>query len=359
MGGGGAAGTVDFPSYIKETHADWLYGDSAAAEAANCSSDIESEMDTALSGNPYTGEVAFDPSTENTAITAAVSSFATVVAAYDVTGHWTSAMALAETDFEAMSDAVDTIGTTMTTAEAAFDGMTNAVTPAAEDEISTAVGAFEDLVDERVENDVLPRFQAGMLTINSVLSSSFVMGQADIEAKASRDVNAYQGDLRTKAFLQKDMIDADIEKNRRAVISTMAGKVYDSGVELEKARQAMIATMANTIYAGYVQEIELDKTVMHYTIESNRLQIISQQEEVDRNLELDAFDALWGLEVFQYGATMLGAIGGGRGGGNARPGKNASALGGALSGAAVGSAFGPWGAGIGAVAGGIGGYLTG
>ena len=46
-------------------------------------------------------------------------------------------------------------------------------------------------------------------------------------------------------------------------------------------------------------------------VESSRIKIVANKEETDRNSFIAASDAKWDLEVFQHGANVLAAIGGG------------------------------------------------
>ena len=109
-----------------------------------------------------------------------------------------------------------------------------------------------------------------------------------------------------------------------------------------------------------ITQAELEKTVAHYTIEANRLRIVAEKEQKDTDNSIAIEDGKWNLEIWQYGANLLAAIGGGTvvPKGSDGPSRNQSVLGGALAGAAIGGQVGGgWGAlaggAIGAIAGGI------
>jgi len=97
------------------------------------------------------------------------------------------------------------------------------------------------------------------------------------------------------------------------------------------------------------------------SVESNRIKIVAKSEQAARDAEIDENDALWDLEVFQYGANLLAAPAGGTAvtRSKASGSSGASVLGGAMAGAAAGSMVMPgWGTAIGAVVGGAAAYLS-
>ena len=96
------------------------------------------------------------------------------------------------------------------------------------------------------------------------------------------------------------------------------------------------------------------------TAEANRIKIVAKVEETEKNLKYDEQDALWDLEMYQYGGNILASIAGAASGTKGKEvSTGASVLGGAMSGAAAGASIGgPIGAGIGGVIGGIAGLLS-
>lgn len=193
-------------------------------------------------------------------------------------------------------------------------------------EVDNAVTEFSADLADRLTVEVLPRFQAGMRDINAVVSSAFTIGQAVIETSQTRQVSKYSSEL----HLQE-------------------AKSYN-----ENSLQIIAL------------KLEYQKFLSHQTIEANRIKIVAKTEEAETNLEIDEADASWDLEVFQHGANMLAAIGGGTAlSQKKKKNKMASAIGGAMTGAAagamigaeVGTVGGPWGAVIGAVVGAAAGLL--
>lgn len=295
------AGRVDFPAHMKTIHQEWL--DQTATDTIDSS--MVDAMNAALGGSPYNAMTAHDPATELTAMDTAVAAFNTRVDAIDPDGDW-----------EAAVDA----------AVAKIDG---AVVDATY--IATDAAAFGDILDDQIENIVLPRFQGGLRDVNAVMSSAFVIGEAIIEGMRDRDVAKYTTDLKVKLNFQ---------------------------------RNDFILKGTETIIRGLMAQVEMEKTVAHYTIEANRMRIVTEKEKKDAENMMEVKDGRWDIETFQFGANLLASIGGGtmipNSGGGDSPSAVQSAIGGALAGAAIGSTVSggnPIGTGIGALIGGIGGLL--
>ena len=303
-GGGGSSGAVDYPPYIKGMHGLFVTGNNQGFTVAGDvpTNSLIDALNAASGNSPFSGGAAYDPDTELAALLTAICAYDTVVDALSY-----------QTDWEAMVDAaVDKI-------DAKF--LTSAY-------ITAQIAAYSDNLDDRVENETLPRFKAGMRDINGVMTSAFVLGQSHIEGMADRDVALFQADLNLK-----------VAAERASLIDSAVGKM--SGM--------------------HSMRIEGEKNVAAMTSEGNRIKIVTKTEQVREDLAIDEKDARWDLDIFTYAGNMLASITGG----TAVPGDSdagkPSALQGAMSGAAmgamVGSAVPGIGTGIGAVVGGIGGFL--
>jgi hypothetical protein len=287
------AGKVDFPAHMKTIHQEFL--DQTGTDSIDSS--MIDAMNAALGGSPYGSMTAHDPATELTAMDTAVAGLNTLVDALDYEQDWEDAVdaAVAKADGAVFDDTY----------------ITNDIT------------AFGDNLDDQIENIVLPRFHGGMRDVNAVMSSAFVLGESIIEGMRDRDVAKYGTDLRVKWNFQRNDF-------------------------VLKGTESMLRDM--------VSRIEMEKGVTHYTMEANRLRIVSEKEKKDTENSIDISDGRWDIETFQYGANLLASIGGGvvvpRG--NDSPSKSQSAIGGALAGAAMGASVGGgWGAAIGGVLGGL------
>jgi hypothetical protein len=220
-----------------------------------------------------------------------------------------------DADITALLAAPDTLQTlvTLLSSGTTLDTLISSVVD--HSRVDTQVTEFAADLDSRLVSEVLPRFEAGMRDINAVVSSAFVIGRALIEEGQDRQVAKFSSDLHSKAF------------------SDDAIRVIGLKLEYQKAVSTMIA-------------------------EARRIKIVAKKEENESNLEIDKNDALWDLEVFQYGSNVLASIGSGTAVNTGKgPSKMQSAIGGALSGAAAGAMVGSVvpgvGTAVGAVAGGV------
>ena len=165
--------------------------------------------------------------------------------------------------------------------------------------VDDAVTEYSADLGARLTAEVLPRFESGMRDINAVVSSAFVIGRAIIEDGQTRQVAKYSADLHMRAF------------------SNDALQVIGMKLQYQQVASSMI-------------------------IEANRMKIVAKKEETDGNNKIEEQDALWDIEVFQYGGNLLAGIGGG----TVNPkedvtrSKLGSAIGGAMSGAVAGAMYG-------------------
>lgn len=273
-GGGGGAGVVDYPDYMKDYH-EAILGDGVLT------SDVTDIMEAAQGNSPFATAVAYNPSIPVSEMDLTVSTLETLVALLS------------------SGTGLDTL-------------ISNVLD---EDRLDDAVDEFSDDLAARLTAEVIPRFEAGMRDINAVTSSAFAIGRAVIEEGQTREVGKFSAGLHLKAF-------------------------GDDALRL------------------IALKLEYQKALSHLSIEANRLQIVAYKEEADTNIKINESDALWDLQVFQYGSNVLASIGGGTVDPNLKePSTARSVIGGALSGAAagamVGATTGPYGAAIGGVVGGV------
>ena len=263
---------------------------------------MATHISTAVAGgSPFGADVAYDPTTKVGNMDAAVCALNTIVDALDDKVDWAARVdtAVAKIDSAIIDDTY----------------------------LNADIVAYQNVLDDSITNKVLPDFQTGMRDVNAVYSSAFVMGEALVYGMRDRDVAKYGSELRLKMNSQR-----------------------------VEAIKASVENMMSNLQ----QRVEMEKQVCHYTMEANRIGIVAFKEQIEQDLSITDMDARWDMDVYQYGANMLAAIGGGTGrtGGGVSTSKTQSALSGAVSGAAVGSAVLPGiGTAVGAVVGGVAGYL--
>lgn len=266
--------------------------------------DINVLITNALSVNPYLSISAYNPTTEVTAMVDTLSQFNTYVNNY-----------IPITEWESLIDAIET-----KLSAVVFDTT----------EIANAVEAYSAQVLARLTNSVLPIYQRGMQNVRAVMTSAYTVGEALLTADSTRDINKFEADL-TKQF-------------------------YDRKTEA-------IITTTNTLLNQLMQKLDFYRHITHYAAETGRIKLTALKEQIADETVFREKQYTWGLELFQYGGNMLGAVSGGVTQPNRGISTTKSVLGGAMSGAAsgamVGSAVPGIGTGIGAAAGGLLGGLAG
>ena len=234
-------------------------------------------MEAAHGNSPWVAAAAYDPDADITAWEAAIAAFAVILAGINDTADWVTLYTQAQTS----------VGISDTT-------------------IVADVAAFANQLDDEILTKVLPRFRRGMQDIGAVVSSAFALGEAVIEGFRDRDVAKHGSALRLNAA----NLNAQLELS---------------------ATEQMLKLM--------IQRIGWEDSYVRTVIEGKRIKVVAKKEQNDMDDEIDAKDATWDLEVYQYGANLLGAPGGAAVSPR-RPSTIQSALGGAMTGAAAGGMIG-------------------
>lgn len=278
-GGGGGENIVRYAPYIESKHSTFLntsesYGNSLRpASASPYSNYTELDFADAFYGSGY-----------------AISSFPSL---YDMFGKF-----MAGLDIEALFDQV-------------LNDVQNAST------IQAAVVAHRDLLDDDIEQTILPRFQEGMRDINAVMSSSFVIGKGIIENARVKKLAEFDADLRYK-----------------------------------------LIPVASEIFAKH---LAWNQGVIGTYLSVMQLVIQTKFDSDGRNYEMLAKDKLWPFTVLEQERANLGALQGAMSSTAGQTGVSTGAkvLGGALSGAAAGASIGSVVPGIGTAVGAAGGAIVG
>jgi hypothetical protein len=184
-------------------------------------------------------------------------------------------------------------------------------------EIENAVSAQSALVQDDIDTVVLPKFLGGMRDINSVQSTAFVIGKSIIQTAHVKAINKFSSDLRLRAI--------DISN------------------------------------AQWIRHLDWNQSVIGVYSEMFKLYYASRMDMDRVNLEYQAKDVMWDINLFENARAFLGAMGGGAAtAGQNEPSTAQKAVGGALGGAAAGwqvSGGNPIGAVIGGVLGLAGSFL--
>jgi hypothetical protein len=327
--GGGSSGAVSHSAYLENIHSDWL----SNGGADSITSSVTDIMNAALGNSPWTGLAAYDPSTDITAYETVLTAFKTILSGIVDTTDWASLYTQALASIGAYNPLVipDMVATTITNAT-----------------ITASSTAHADLIDDEMTTKVLPRFRRGMQDINAVVSSAFPIGEAIIEAFRDRDVAEYDAKLRLEAEIKNAEINTEVRK-----INIL------KNLDLWKGNKQDYLTASGQMLQLMMNRIGWEEGYAKSFIESKRIKIVAKKEQTDQDAKIDEEDALWDLEVFQFGANVMAGIQGGTSGARAKqPSMLQSMIGGALSGAASGAMIGSAIPGVGtAIGAGIGGVL--
>lgn len=298
-GGGGSSGAVSYPGYIEDFHEKLL--DDTTADTLSLS--MVAAVNAAMAANPYTGMTVYDPSNEIADIDTALTAYDAAVTAFAPQTTWDTLFDIVQTKLEA-----DLYSTT---------------------EYNLSADEFRAKLEAQLTSDVLPRFQAGMRDINSVVTSSFVLGQSILEDGIDREVALYLSKLKLSGYESK-------------VIN--------------------ILKVTGDLLGLHTQKIEFQRTVAAITSEIGRVKVLLESEADKMQIDWDMEEAKWDVNLFQNMANVLAGPAGGTAIYDVKD-RKPSPWAGALSGAATGAVIGGqiaqgYGAAAGAAVGAVAGYLA-
>jgi len=195
-GGGGGSGAVSYPAYMQNAHGDWL--DDSGSDTLTES--VTSVMEAAIGNSPWTGQAAYDPDTDITAMIAAGVDLQTLV----------------------------TLLSSGTTLDTLISNILD------DSRIDNAVAEFAADLDARLTSEVIPRFERGMQDINAVMSSAFVIGRALIEENHDRQVAKYSADLHMKAFSDDAIRVIQLKLEYQKMASSVIAEIYRMKIVAKK-----------------------------------------------------------------------------------------------------------------------------
>jgi hypothetical protein len=131
----------------------------------------------------------------------------------------------------------------------------------------------------------------------------------------------------------------------RKAMTALGVQLGDAFVQMRRDYQGnkwkLLGQAIDETSKAMITRIEYKRALAAVGIETYRLATIALSEESGKNLEIEVSDSKWDLDMFQYGANMLAAVGGGVAGTQQRSlSQLQTALGGGLSGAAAGAMIG-------------------
>jgi len=184
-------------------------------------------------------------------------------------------------------------------------------------EIENVVNAQSEMLQDDIDIKIMPKFLGGMRDINSVQATTFIIGKAIIQTSHVKALNDFSTKLRFQAI-------------------SISNEQWANHL---KWNESVVKTMSEMLKLYYSAELDINKA----------------------NLEYQAKDIMWDINLFENARGIIGAMGGNAATSGANePSQAQSALGGAISGAVAGykvSGENPVGALIGGVLGAASSFL--
>lgn len=357
-GGGSTSGAIDFPVHMKEIHKNWIGYDNGASLLVPVSSgnSINDLINDALANNPFANATLTAPTDNITAINNEITALKNSISNINEEVDWREFLKQAENGVKEstllsridISDLLEKSRrnagiSTKDAVEAAFAMTNNEVLIKARD-------AFEKRAD-KTRIRAINRFSGGMLDINAVSGSAFILGLALIESEHMDSVNEFDANLSTEMYSQgvQTFVQLFSTELQSRVNGALEGQRFQVSIMSDSVR-----LMSNVM----LKKVELEQAVLSVLFETNRLDIVATQEYETSDIDLDAKYANWGFDNYTKSANVLASISGASAVLPEKPSRAASALGGALGGASAGSALGPPGMAAGALLGGVAGLLS-
>jgi hypothetical protein len=350
--GGGSMGSVDYPEYMKNFHSAMLDG-GGVPPAHSVSLSVAEAVNTAHATSPYASLAAFNPDTDITAMETAVGAVSTLATAlaYHADYDAMSNAGRAQIDIIAPQTSVNQAVTDFKNAVAALSHNTDygamidaivakidtTIIPAAY--ITAKIAAFTADLDTAIDTDTYARFRAGMRDIGSVLTSAFVIGEANIEAEKTRQVAKFLADLN---FLvqseRKDLLKDGTQRTVQLLVNKVQqlGTAADVDLRLQASKADQVSRAIAAMASMLQNKLEFTRIVAALTVEQRRIKIVAKNEQEGRDTEIDAADLTWDLNIYQYASNVLAGIAGAVSGPKSDRNKVGTAIGGAMTGAAAG-----------------------
>jgi len=263
MGGGGGGGgdtktEVRYAGYVESAHSTFL-------------NIVAAKRDAVIDDSPYAGFTDLEFADAFFGAGYTISSFPSL---YDMFGKFMAGLDVDVLFTQILNDSLDNVA------------------------IQNAISVHQVELEDDVNENAIPRFVTGMRDINSVLSSSFIVGKAMIETARTKALSRYASEL------------------RKAMIP--------------------IATQR------WMSHLDWNKSVIQLYGEVMKLYFSAAMDVTDFNYQMAAKDKLWPFTVLEYNRAALGALQGAMTTKTDVAGASTTqrAIGGAMTGAAAGAMVG-------------------
>lgn len=356
-GGGSTSGAIDFPEHMKDVHMNWLGVNSGTGlnvpiTAGNSLNDL---INNALDNNPYASATLSTPDASVNAIKNEITALKNSIGNIDAKTDWKGFLdhadsALRESNVLKNIDVTTILENARVNANLTTEQAVSAALATINSSvIKDARKAFENRSD-RTRIRSINRFSGGMLDINAVNGSAFILGMALIEAQHIESVNEFDTNLSTEMYTRGLQVFAQTFNSELSarIQSELENKRYNASI-ISQSIQSMTSTM--------LKRIDFEQAVLSILYETERFNVVATQEYETSDIDIDVKYANWGFDNYIKASNVLASISGASAVLPEKPNRVSSALGGALGGASAGSALGPPGMAAGAILGGVAGLL--
>jgi len=301
--GGSAAGTIEYPEYIRIIHGGMLAHYLASDDQDGFVYSMTDLINAAIATeSPYTdgdrpsGAIAYDPDVDIDELDV---QYAKLQAAADSVGSdvWSTYLSsvLAKADDGSTFPAIDFLSNITTAMDSAVTACLDALI---QEPIDDAVDAYSSSQESQFLKSV-SRFTSGMADINAVQSSSFAMGLAILESDYNADVARFASNLKVETFrnLLIPTIQAHVqaELNRAGYRDTFVTAGVSALMDLLKLKVSSLTSASGLLSA------------------LKQLVITSKQYQQAYNLEVDVREATYDIDLYQHMGNLLAAAPGGVG----------------------------------------------
>ena len=355
--GGGVSGEVSFPAYIEDIHEDWLYGSGPSA----LSTTVEDAMDVAFAGDPYSGYSFTNPTSGINVVQGDYDTWYSAISGSVTTTDYKALIDVAqakadECDINKSIDVRTVINREIENASSSLEEAVFIAKQLVEGDIITSLVESYESTQSRAREQRVGRYTAAMADFGALRSSAFLTGLGSIYAQEQEDTARYTKEVSAQLFQQG--IQAWVQNYSQGLrVSTGLTSVN------KQSRQQTLQLGLQSLTTMYQQRLDNLGRAAQIQAEINRLAYVQTREYEIAELDLDVKSALWDMDIFGRGTSIMGGLSGYAHPLPDGPSKAASALGGALSGAATGAAIGSavpgLGTGVGAAIGAGIGFLGG
>ena len=163
-------------------------------------------------------------------------------------------------------------------------------------EIEDAVGHIGDMVKEELEESILPTFEGGMRDINAVNSSAFLLGEANLYGKVTKQIAEAAATYRLEAAKM------GLERTKVAVASV------DSLVNATLSKISAYGNYNGELTKIFLTGMSIKQAFTGMIVEAIKNVTTLKRDQWDEDNRLNVAEGRWYLDKYQYEGNMLGSV---------------------------------------------------